>query len=279
MVIKTKLINSEKVKPIITNKHNKEDILGGDMFDLYSNIYIGAKKMSGKSTTLAHILKKCCNKLTTIIIFSSTINKDPTMLEIIRMLRNKGCNVITHEHFIDGKVNILEDLIDELKKEEENDSDIESDEEVTFEDFVSGLKNPKIKSEDEKKKKKYVYKPKKIAPKYFLVMDDMGNDMRNNQIYKLLLKNRHFFMKTCLVSHFATDLTNQARKQLDYVLLFKSFNEEKLKTFYDGMDLSIDFDKFLQLYEYATKEKFNFLYIDVKNEKFRKNFNEELNFE
>ena len=237
--------------------------------------------MSGKSTTLAHILKKCCNKLTTIIIFSSTINKDPTMLEIIKMLRNKGCNVITHEHFLDGKVNILEDLFLELKEEDEKDSDEDSDEEVSFEDFVTGLKNPKIKTEDEneKKKKKYVYKPKKIAPKYFLVMDDLGNDMRSNSVYKFLRQNRHFSMKTCLVSHFATDLTNQARKQLDYVLLFKSFNEEKLKTFYDGMDLSIDFDKFLELYEYATKEKYNFLYIDVKNEKFRKNFNEELNFE
>jgi hypothetical protein len=111
---------------------------------------------------------------------------------------------------------------------------------------------------------------------YFIVMDDLGNDMRKNSVYKFLRQNRHFFMKTCLVSHFATDLTNQARKQLDYVILFKSFNEEKLKTFYDGLDLSIDFDSFKELYEIATKDRYNFLYIDVKNEKFRKNFNEEL---
>jgi hypothetical protein len=110
MVIKTKLLNNEKIKPIITTKHNKDDIMFGETFDLYSNIYIGAKKMMGKSTLLAHILKKCCNKLTTIIIFSSTITKDPTMIEIIRMLRNKGCNVITHEHFIDGNTNLLEEL-------------------------------------------------------------------------------------------------------------------------------------------------------------------------
>jgi hypothetical protein len=64
-----------------------------------------------------------------------------------------------------------------------------------------------------------------------------------------------------------------ARKQLDFVFLFHSLNLEKLKEVHQDLDLSIEFEDFNTLYNYATKEPFNFLYIDVKNCMFRKGFN------
>jgi len=52
--------------------------------------------------------------------------------------------------------------------------------------------------------------------------------------------------------------------------------QEKLEHIYKMLDLSIDIEKFYELYDYATKDPYCFLYIDMKNQKFRKNFSKEL---
>jgi hypothetical protein len=45
------------------------------------------------------------------------------------------------------------------------------------------------------------------------------------------------------------------------------------------LDLAIDIEKFNDIYDFATKEPYNFLYVDMKNQTFRKNFSKELNYE
>ena len=71
----------------------------------------------------------------------------------------------------------------------------------------------------------------------------------------------------------------QAIKQLDFIFLFKSFNEEKLLRIYELVDLSVPFDKFVSLYKFATAEPFSFLYVDIRHEIFRKSFNTVLSVE
>jgi len=62
--------------------------------------------------------------------------------------------------------------------------------------------------------------------------------------------------------------------QLDNYILFGSHSKDKLEEFYKNMDLPIEFDDFLNMYYDATKEKYNFFYVDCSG-KFRKNFDQE----
>ena len=50
-------------------------------------------------------------------------------------------------------------------------------------------------------------------------------------------------------------------------------SEEKMIKIHKLLDLAIDFEKFWDLYHYATKDKYNFLYVNCRTEEMRKNFN------
>ena len=43
-------------------------------------------------------------------------------------------------------------------------------------------------------------------------------------------------------------------------------------TLYEALDLSIEFETFEKLYQDATAEPFNFLYVDSRENLYRKNF-------
>ena len=67
----------------------------------------------------------------------------------------------------------------------------------------------------------------------------------------------------------------EAIQQLDYVLLFKGHPEAKLLKLWTDCDLSVTFDFFKKLYQHATKDKYNFLYVSTRDEVFKKNFNKQ----
>ena len=124
---------------------------------------------------------------------------------------------------------------------------------------------------NEKKKPSESKGPK--GPNCIFVFDDLGAELRHPAINQLLKTNRHRKCKVILSSQYLTDLQPQAIKQLDYVVLFRSFNEEKLTRMYELLDLSIPQENFFALYKYATLEPFHFLFIDVRNDLYRKDFN------
>jgi len=139
-------------------------------------------------------------------------------------------------------------------------------------------KKPKIKyiicndEDDEKPKHR---KEKKMSPEYVFVFDDLGAEMRNPAVNLLLKTNRHYRCKVILSSQYVNDLMPESLKQIDYFLLFGGHSIDKLEKIYKDADLPVTFDLFLQLYKNATENKFNFLYIDTRDIKFRKNFNVE----
>lgn len=273
--MKTVKLNSIKIKPLITHTSNPDDVLGGKMFvDPFSNCGIIAKKKSGKTTILYHILNKVCRGgkfPTNVIIFCSTVHKDDTYKLIIENLKKKGCNVSTYTHFIDKGENIVEGLLEELANPVvASDSDEE--------------KKPtppmlKFEAEENDEKTRKPQKPKKIGAEYVMVFDDLGNDMRSKTITQLSKVLRHYKMRTFFLQQNLYDLDSPCRKQLDYLLLFRNFNEEKLKNIYESVDLSIPFEKFVEIYSFATREPYHFLYIDVRNEQFRENFDKMIIYE
>ena len=264
--IKEQRINNCIVQPVPLDPETKEmkkPIRGMELLpELYCNVFALAKKKSGKSTLLYKIVKDCTDPRTKVFAFVSTVNKDKTYMQMKKFCKSKGIEFqgFTSLKDDDGN-NILQDLVTQLQNEQP-----EGEEED----------QPKSKSiimcdsdeEDEKPKKKYKYR----VPEYLFILDDLSTELNDKAVTSLLKKNRHFRSKIIISNQYWNDLSKSGRKNLDTLIIFGSQPKEKLIEIHRELDLSTKFDQFYELYKYATEDRFNFLYIDVVNEEYRKNF-------
>lgn len=271
-MITVEKINDVKVRPVKLDNEDDRPILGADWFARTNiNVSLIAKKNSGKTTIIWNILKHCASKRTSVIIFCSTIHKDNTYKQIISMLEKKGCPVSCFESFIDeNNHNILQELVDEWKK-----ADVKEEEE---EEVVKEIPIVKFtKDEEEEAREIKPRKSKYLSPEYFVICDDLSTLLQNPVVSTLSKMNRHFKLNFICSFHYDTDVRPSYWKQQDYILIFKSLAPEKLKKIYELIDLSsVTFPEFLDLYNFATKEKYSFLYIDTRDESFRRNFSEKI---
>jgi hypothetical protein len=268
-----KRINNEVVTPIKVPKVDPKDIKGHDLFEeLYANVFLVAKKKSGKTNVVFKILKECSNKNTRVVIFSSTTNKDDNMKHIIEWLENKKMTFDVLDEIgdnLDAIIHEIENAIDDddLEKEKKSEELKSQPRIVAFND-----------DDDEMYIRVRKYKPKKKAPEYMFIFDDISSDLKSPTLSKLLKHNRHYKSKVVISSQYPLDIVPQVRKQLDYWLVFKGQPEDKLKIIYNASDLNIPFEEFMEIYKTATEEKFHFLYIDTNNQVFRKDFNSQFEF-
>lgn len=289
-----------KLKVVKTEAEIDPDrVVGKELFrDLYSNIYLAGKKKSGKTQLLYNILDKCANKSTKVLIFASTVDKDPTYKEIIKMLKRKGSSVETFDHFIDEDGNdLLADLVSKLKEEAREECREEvpvpetsrkyvpkEEARMLFGDELPRAQIAKKEAEEqklaeeqaakqaEKKAKQKAKGKKKLAPEYILCFDDLGEDMRKKAVSQLLIKNRHFHLKTIILSQWLSYLTPRSIRQLDYAILFGGFPDDKLDDLHKKLDLSDSEEAFKATYKQATEEKYSFLTIDIADMSYRKKF-------
>lgn len=264
MVQKVK-INTSTITPIKVEKIPSDKIQGYEFFpELYSNIFLMAKKHSGKTNVVFNIIKACANKHSKVIVFCNTHNNDANWRFVKGFLDFRKIESAFYDSILDGKQNILNEVIEEMKEEDTPKPDTQKrTEEQKQVDRILGI------SKKEKKEKE----PKKKAPRFIIVFDDLpSTELRNKSVDTLLKQNRHFKSKVIISSQWV-DLNPAARRQIQYYLLFKGINEEKLDELYKNMDLDISYDKMLDLYKDATQEKYNFFYISTDGE-YRHNFNE-----
>lgn len=277
MSITTKKINNVKVKKVLLPTVDSESIKGFDMIpDLYANVFLCAKKKSGKTTVLFNILKKCIDKNTKVYFFVSTFDRDATYQKIREWLEDKEIPFEYHlSMYSDSGQDILEGLIKNFlisvgdgddKKTKDND-----------EDEIYG----KIIAYDENDNeiKIRIRKPKKVAPEICFVFDDLSSEIRNSKSLRRLLKmNRHIKSKCIVSSQFVSDLYPDSRQQTGVWLLFGGHSPQKLLEIYESSDPSVSYEDFLKAYKFATAEKYNFLMIDSMNGEFRKNFDTQILF-
>jgi len=266
-MFKLKKINNEVVRPIPVVKHKPDAIKGYDLFpEVYCNIFICAKKKSGKTNVIFKIVKGSTDKNTKIIIFSSTAYKDPNMIKITEWLEDRNYQ---YDIFTDLE-DYLSSIVDEIENNPDLDKDSSSEEEEEKTKIISFTET---KEEIRLRIKKR--KPKKVSCDYMFIFDDFSSELKDKDISKLLKQHRHYKSKVIISSQYPLDLRKDGRKQLDFWLLFQGHSDEKLKEIYDLCNLSIEYEEFKEAYNQATKEKFNFLYVDTINQIFRKNFNEQ----
>ena len=267
-MIEIKPINCEIVRPVIP-PIEKQGLLvkGSKLFpDPYSNIFLVARKRSGKTSAIFKILRECMTKDTTLICFVSTIHKDRTWQLITKYFENKGNNVLKYTSLMEDGINQLEALVKHL--ENENPEDEEEKEKV-----IQGRGVLKFNDDEEEIKGEGKRKSKYVPLEYIIVCDDLSDELKNKSLVSLLKKNRHFKAKVIISSQYLNDLLPESLKQIDYWLVFKSIPEEKLQHIYKMADISIPYELFIQIYKKATEKMYSFLYIDTQREQFRRNFN------
>lgn len=276
-MITLKRVNTEVVKPIKYIKlddDEKKPILGASLFpEIYANIFICAKKKTGKTTIINHIINKCTNSQTNIFVFASTFYKDKSFRTMESFCKKHKIALTAYTSLKDDDGNdILESIIERLK--------LEAKEIETKPEKVEKKKNPILlldsdsdEDSDDEKPKKYKYR----SPEYMFIFDDLSKELQSKSINVFLKMNRHFKSKVILSSQYIHDMRPEALKQIDYFLLLKGHPEKKLKLFHEHADINLDFSTFYRIYKNSTQDKFNFLYIDTNNCVYRKNFSSEYN--
>jgi len=274
-MIRTEKINKVKVKPIVNNiTEDITDVKGKELFkNNLSNIYIMARKRSGKSSLIGTILKKMADKRCNVIIFSSTVKIDPCWVAIKKDLEKRGITTLTYTHFIDeNKNNILEQFLKDMEGDSEDEKEDESENKICGD----GTRLKFVPYEKEIKKEDKPKKPKTSVPEYIICYDDLSSDLRANIISSCLKSNRHKKIMNIISSQYLNDLNRPALRNLDYMIMFKGQDNEKLELIHRSLDLGISYEDFKKLYDYAVEEPYSFLYIDIRDDQYRKNFNEKL---
>lgn len=278
-------INNQCVKAIPIPDEDKRPIKGYDICEEpYANIFLCARKKSGKTSALFKIMKECVVKKTIIIVFCSTCYKDKNWIQIRKYFDNKGMDLRIFTSLYEDGEDQLHILIEDLKreakeKEEENlENNEEQEQEDTCENILARLASmpsvanpngyhvPKEKQNRKERKSKYQ------APEYMIVFDDLSSELKSRSLLSLLKFNRHFKSKLIISSQWLHDLLPESRKQIDLFLIFKGFPEEKIALIYKDCDSSVPFETFLEIYKKSTQKPHSFMYIDTRADQFRCNF-------
>jgi len=247
----------------------------------FTNIFYCAKKHSGKTSNIFFTLRKIMGKNTKLIVFCSTVHKDPSWVFIIKYFKAKGIDVETHTSLKEEGHDLLD--LQVRKLENEIDPEEDEEEEIPPKEILkqkgAGIMNtillhnlpPEITGAGEKKERKSKYNERK----YIWVLDDLSTELKSLSLVGLLKKSRHFGT-VLMSSQYYLDIKPESRAQIDYFLIYGGQREDKLEAIYKDADLSIEYDEFIKLYNVATEDKYSFLYVDVRDVQFRKNFNTEL---
>lgn len=241
-MIKLKTVNSETVRPLIKGGKRRYN----DLFHTeYVNVFVVGRKQSGKTNVVGHIIKKEMkdDKDMILFVFSNTLKADPTWEKIQHKYKDRFFGYSS---------------LDENPNEEGKGS---------FDQFYDYVFNQSKTDDDE-------------DPQRFLVIfDDFSSELKDKRITNFLKQNRHGHCFNILSSQYPLDLPPAGRANINVWLLFPQIKEEKLEQIFHDSDPSITWDKFKKMYDFATAEKYNFLYADTSNGIFRKNFNKQFKLE
>jgi hypothetical protein len=114
-------------------------------------------------------------------------------------------------------------------------------------------------------KARWERKKKKGDPAYCIIYDDclhVFKSKQNKRVNELCTQNRHRHITNIyLMQKFNTYMPPLIRSNLDLISMFRSDNQKEIKSFVEEM--ATDEKALLCLLEYATKEQYSFLHINM----------------
>jgi len=236
------------------------------------------KRKSGKTTLVYTIINKFLNKNTILLFFVPTFKKDPTYQAIAKELDERNVPYEAFDELSGDGDNIIEEFMkvnggfhdpqEEKKERDPTSARVEIEDPCRF--FCSdGKKSSATKKKKEKK------------PEYIIIFDDMSNMLRTPAV-KLLAKNsRHYRAKIIFSSQAPVDVAPDIFAQMEYVALYKHFNNHVIEFIYNRLQLHMPLEPFTELYKAVTdgktKEGFNnFILLNIPDEKYFVNLDKEI---
>tara|TARA_R110001592_G_scaffold2489_4_gene14641 strand:+ start:1104 stop:1787 length:684 start_codon:yes stop_codon:yes gene_type:complete len=110
---------------------------------------------------------------------------------------------------------------------------------------------------------------------HLVIFDDLVLEKDQSKINEFYIRGRKKGVSICYLSQSFYKVPKVIRSNCNYFVILKLSGKRDLNLIMSEFELGIDKQELLEIYEDATKEKFNILLIDVeaeKNQKFRKNF-------
>ena len=99
--------------------------------------------------------------------------------------------------------------------------------------------------------------------------------IKAQQILKnLFIRCRKLIISLCFLTQSDFSVPKDVRLNCTHYISFELNNKRELQNIAINHSSDIDFKDFIKIYRHSTKEAFNFLTIDTKNNKFIKNFDE-----
>jgi len=244
----TKKINDIVIKPFNKNISSKR-IIPFPLPDPQSQgigkaflMFVNSKINSGKSVLISNLLNIYKGYFKRVYFCSSNIETNDEGNKEIKDQAYKGVFKFNEERmFDDFNDQIMKNILDDIKEcKDETDYD-ETD--------------------------------------YFLlIVDDLSNSFTklNTLITKSILRLRHIGLCIWIISQRYKNINPSIRSQISYFITFRTENKMEIEAMSQTIDKS--FDEFKDLLNFATSEKYGFLFIDSTTNpaKFYKNLSNEI---
>jgi hypothetical protein len=274
MSFQLKQVNKTQVEVPKLNTVKKK-FQGDDLFDIqYWCMTLLGKRRSGKTSLIYTLLKKFLTKKTIVLFFVPTFHKDKTYEPIRKYLDEKKIVYDAYSAVEEDGVNMIETFMEVnsgfAEHKQENGAD-KPPEQTRIEHHC------KFDSDCNKKKRK----KKDDPPEYMIIFDDMSGYLRKPSVLKLIKNSRHFRAKIIISTQSISDVHPHVFGQMDYIALFKNFNEDSLDFLYEKIQPGIPLEEFKKLYHYVVNQKFGdnyncFLLIHLATETFFINLNKQV---
>ena len=269
MITETNLVNLDN-KPIKVAKKSPPQSTNKDLPPLFfTSLFIGAKG-TGKSYSLCKLLKfyessdiidnDGNKRIARIILFCPTANSEAN--PIFKTLKSLDEDDI-HTEYSDG---LLTDVLEQIKEEYETINDYNE----YIKAYYKYVKNYKLLNDKEltilhkynfEKPSKLEKPPFKYPRIIFMVFDDLIGDAsafkknKGNILNKLVITHRHLQCNLLFTTQYIRAINPIIRANIDIFVLFKFASSKLLvEKIYPELSGLITEDKFIELYEYATKE-------------------------
>ena len=242
-------INNIQIQ-VLKNKNKDKKFVHKELFnEQFPFIYISSKKNSGKSNLIYNILiNMALPKKTKIYLFSKTYENDNTTINMIDKI---------------SKYNEIE-LFDDLEYENQQGEKYKN----ILDKLINDIKQDIAENKDKLKKLPYTY------PRHIFIFDDFSELLKDKVLEGIIKRHRHYLTSFIISSQSYTDLKPNVRNQVNFLILFKEIPINRLKMIYDEKIKGLDYEKFIELYMYATTDKYNFLLLNCDDNKdIRLNFN------
>lgn len=269
MITETNLISLDN-KPIKVNKKSPPQSSNKDLPPLYfTSLFIGAKG-TGKSYSLCKLVNFYENsdiidsdgnkRQMRTVLFCPTANSIAN--PVFKILKSLDENDI-HTEYSDE---LLSEVLDDIKDEYDTINDYNE----YIKAYYKYIKNYKLLNDKELTiLHKYNFiKPSKLDKppfKYpriiFMIFDDLIGDAnafkrnKGNILNKLVITHRHLQCNLLFTTQYIKSIPALLRANMDIFVLFKFASYKLLvEKIYPDLSGLITEDKFIELYEYATKE-------------------------